>query len=501
MIELKEITFISYIMLLKKREELEMADLKGAAPKREGTVETPMRMERQEALRDVPVSPSRVSSVPSVPETEFKSDTLVQPQAILPQMKSLAAGFRGEREFADENNPDNEITPSIWLNEILTEAMRFEASDIHIIPEKDYMSVKFRISGVVTEVAQWDIDYHDMVLSRIKVISGLQVVEKNIPQDGHLELLFELPAGTPTSNKPFKEFNFRVSTMPTINGEAAVLRALNKEGGLLSVDNVGFSSKALLSVKKILRRGRGIVLLTGHSGSGKTTTLYSILNYLNASDKAILTLEDPIEYRVANVRQSQVNAATGYTFSIGLKALLRQDPDIIMIGEIRDEESAGIAMRLALVGRLVLSTLHTNSISGALVRMTDMNIGKSIIASAFIGILAERLVKKICDQCRIESTPPYELLKMFDIPWPEDVKVYAGRGCDACNHTGYKGRVGIFEVFEVDDNFRNFIVQQAPASVLDGYVKAHVVETLRDDGFDKVRRGITTLEEVIQVTI
>jgi type II secretory ATPase GspE/PulE/Tfp pilus assembly ATPase PilB-like protein len=392
------------------------------------------------------------------------------------------------------------MTPAVWLNEIFMEAVRLEASDIHITPEKDYMSVKFRVNGVVTEVARWDIDYHDMIMSRIKVISGLQVVEKNIPQDGHLELLFEVPAHE-SNQEPIKEFNFRVSTMPTINGEAAVLRSLNKEGSLLGLDQVGFSEKSFLSMKKILRHGHGIVLMTGHSGSGKTTTLYSMLNYLNTTDKAIITLEDPVEYRVANIRQSQVNPATGYNFDVGLKALLRQDPDIIMIGEIRDEETAGIAMRLALVGRLVLTTLHTNSISGALVRMTDMDIGKSIVASAFIGIIAERLVKKICDKCRIESVPPYELLKMFDIQWPEGVKVYAGQGCDACGHTGYKGRIGIFEVLEIDDDFRNLIIQQVSGNTLDEFVKTHVAETIREDGFEKVRRGITTLEEVIQVTI
>jgi type IV pilus assembly protein PilB len=473
-------------MLLRKKEELEMAAMAPIMPETSTPVETPMREERQEALRDTPVVAA------NLPRQEVAVAS--------PQIAKQSGGLLRKRETANENNPDDQMTPAVWLNEIFMEAVRLEASDIHIIPEKNYMSVKFRVNGVVTEVAQWDIDYHDMIMSRIKVISGLQVVEKNIPQDGHLELLFELPSRE-AAQESTKEFNFRVSTMPTINGEAAVLRALNKEGSLLSIADIGFSEKSLLMMKKILRRGHGIVLLTGHSGSGKTTTLYSILNYLNTNDQAIITLEDPVEYRVANIRQSQVNPATGYNFSVGLKALLRQDPDIIMIGEIRDEETAGIAMRLALVGRLVLTTLHTNSISGALVRMTDMDIGKAIVASAFIGIIAERLVKKICDQCRVESTPPYELLKMFDIQWPDGVKVYAGQGCDACNHTGYKGRLGIFEVLEIDDDFRNMIIQQVTGNVLEEYVRNHVVETLRDDGFDKVRRGITTLEEVIQVTI
>jgi type II secretory ATPase GspE/PulE/Tfp pilus assembly ATPase PilB-like protein len=474
-------------MLLKKKEELEIAAMAPAGAAQAGVpVETPMRMAIQQNAAPVSAPVQRTEA----------------PPAVVPTVMAPARGaLMRKREVANENNPDDQMTPAVWLNEVFMEAVRLEASDIHIIPEKEYLSVKFRVSGVITEVARWDIDYHDMIMSRIKVISGLQVVEKNIPQDGHLELLFELPAHETANQESVKEFNFRVSTMPTINGEAAVLRALNKEGSLLSLEEVGLSEKALIIMKKILRRGHGVVLMTGHSGSGKTTTLYSVLNYLNTTDKAILTIEDPVEYRVANIRQSQVNPATGYTFSVGLKALLRQDPDVIMIGEIRDEETAGIAMRLALVGRLVLTTLHTNSISGALVRMTDMDIGKSIVASAFIGIIAERLVRKICDKCRVESVPPYELLKMFDIQWPEGVKVYAGQGCDACNQSGYKGRLGIFEVLEIDEEFRNLIIQNVPGSVLDEYVKTHVVETLRDDGFDKVRRGITTLEEVIQVTI
>ncbi len=474
-------------MLLKKKEELEMTGGTPAESSQKEPVQTPVREKDWQA-------PPQESAV--------TAEGVHPPPATISRISPpLRGGLMRKMEIAPEDDADGQMTPAIWLNEVFMEAVRMEASDVHIIPEKDYLSVKFRVNGVINEVARWDIDYHDMIMSRIKVISGLQVVEKNIPQDGHLELLFEVPFGDAANQGSLKEYNFRVSTMPTINGEAAVLRALNKDGTLLSIEEVGLSEKALLSMKKILRRGHGVVLMTGHSGSGKTTTLYSALNYLNTTDKAILTIEDPVEYRIGNIRQSQVNLATGYTFSVGLKALLRQDPDVIMIGEIRDEETAGIAMRLALVGRLVLTTLHTNSISGALVRMTDMDIGKSVISSAFIGIIAERLVKKICDQCRIESVPPYELLKMFDIPWPEGIKVYAGQGCDACNHTGYKGRIGIFEVLEIDENFRNLIIQQVPGNILDDYVKSHVVETLREDGFDKVRRGITTLEEVIQVTI
>lgn len=279
------------------------------------------------------------------------------------------------------------------------------------------------------------------------------------------------------------------------------MRVLSKEGSVLSLEQVGLSEKSLFTFRKILQRGHGVVLMTGHSGSGKTTTLYAALNEINAGEKVILTLEDPVEYRVPMIQQSQVNPMVGYSFSAGLKAALRQDPDVIMIGEIRDEETAGIAMRLALVGRLVLTTLHTNSISGALTRMIDMGVAKSIISSAFTGIVAERLVRKICSNCKQEATPPYDLMKMFDVEWPADQKLYAGTGCDACGGTGFRDRLGIFEVLEVDDDFRNIILQGLPINSLEEYVNTHVKESLREDGFDKVRKGITTLEEVIRATI
>lgn len=405
-------------------------------------------------------------------------------------------------EKADTTNVfigDKDETPTAWLNDVFSEAVRLNASDIHIVPEKDYISVRYRLNGVIQEVARWNIDYHEMVISRIKVISGLQVVEKNIPQDGRMELIFE--SVNPKAGSTAQTVNFRVSTMPTINGEVAVLRALNKEGQILSIEQVGLSSKVLPIVKKMLQTGHGVIMMTGHSGSGKSTTLYAALNEIDVMNRAIITLEDPVEYRVEGIRQSQVNLATGFGFELGLKAILRQDPDVIMIGEIRDEETAGIALRLALVGRLVLTTLHTNSITGAVTRMTEMNIAKSVLASAFTGILSERLVRQICQSCKAQAEPPYELMKMFEIDWPQDVPLYAGTGCDECYHTGFKDRTGIFEVLEVTDEFRNLIISGASLTELEKYVKEHVVQSLRDDGFEKVRNGVTTLEEVIRATI
>lgn len=455
--------------------------------------ETPMRMPIQK-----PASAPRTEYTEEAPQKTGQEGS-VQAQAPTP---SSTSHFMSTREAPHNIQDGEEFTPTSWLNEIFMESVRLGVSDIHIIPEKDYTSVRFRISGVVTEVARWDIDYHDMVLSRIKVISGLQVVEKNVPQDGHLELMFEqTKAEVAAEQGRAKSLNFRVSTMPTINGEAAVLRVLSREGSVLKLEDIGLSEKSLFTFKKILQRGHGMVLMTGHSGSGKTTTLYAALNEMNAAEKVILTLEDPVEYRVPMVQQSQVNPLVGYNFSEGLKATLRQDPDVIMIGEIRDEETAGIAIRLALVGRLVLTTLHTNNISGALTRMVDMGIAKSMIASAFTGIIAERLVRKICPSCKQESAPPYELMKMFDIEWPADQKLYAGAGCEECGRTGFQDRIGIFEILEVDDDFRNIILQGLPISALEDFVRGHVKESLREDGFDKVRKGLTTLEEVIRATI
>jgi len=450
-------------MLLKRKEDLEISAVK-ASPEGEPV--------REEFPRDQPREAGIASRAPVVARKEAANET------------------------------EEDFTPTTWLNEIFMEAVRLKVSDIHIIPEREYISVRFRIGGVVSEVAQWDIDYHDMVISRLKVLSGLQVVERNIPQDGRLELAFEMSKTDQTATKNIpKSLNLRVSTMPTINGEVAVLRVLSEEGSIKALSEIGLSDKSFPVVKKMLQRGHGVILVTGYSGSGKTTTLYAALNEINSVEKAILTLEDPVEYRVPFVRQSQINPAIGYNFSNGLKSILRQDPDVIMVGEIRDEETAGTTMRLALVGRLVLTTLHTNSISGALTRLIDMDIEKSIIASAFTGIISERLVRKICPSCREESTPPYEMMKMFDFTWSENEKLYHGKGCPACAGTGYQDRTGLFEVLEIDDDFRNIIMSNMSVTVLEDYARSHVVQTLREDGYDKVRKGITTLEEVIRVTI
>lgn len=481
-------------MLLSKRDALERASL-AADPQA-------MPIDDAVPVADTMQAPGTVTLPPQAAEA--------RPAGNMPNVTEEQSA-RGDTEIATLRQalsaesvvPGDETTPASLLNRVFTEAVRLDASDIHVVPEKEYLSIRFRLNGIFHEVAQWDINLHDTILSRLKVIAGMQVVERNIPQDGHLEIMLEGPPKENERGEPersFIEFNFRVSTMPTVNGEVAVLRALNREKALLSLEQIGLSNKSQQTIKKIVRRGHGVFLVTGHSGSGKTTTLYSILHFLNSKEKAILTLEDPVEYRLDNIRQSQVFPQVGFSFEAGLKAILRQDPDMIMIGEIRDETTADTAMRLALVGRLVLTTLHTNSIAGALVRLAEMDIERSIVSSAITGIMAERLVRKICDTCRVEAQPPYELMRMFGIEWTGE-KVYMGRGCDACLHTGYKGRTGIFEILEVDDEFRNMIIKQASPDDIGAYLAKAVPETLLQDGFNKVRQGVTTLEEVIQAVI
>jgi len=392
----------------------------------------------------------------------------------------------------------------IWLDEILKEAIIQRASDIHIYPDRNDMVARFRIDGVLREVDRRDIVYHETVISRLKVISRLNVIEKNVPQDGHMEVLLEWPKGLENISHADEEggkiANYRVSVMPTIYGEAAVLRVLNRKDNLLSLGELGFSDKTLVIMKKIIAHPHGVVLLTGPSGSGKTTTLYSIINTYDVKERAILTLEDPVEYQLANIRQTQVIPDLGVTFSVGLKAILRQDPDIIMIGEIRDEETAEIAVRASLAGRLVFSTFHTNDVAGAITRMIDMEIGRSLIATALVGIIAERLVRKICEKCITEVPAPKELLDFTGIEWPSKT-VLAGKGCNHCGNTGYYGRTGLFEVLEIDNELRGLIIQRAPLNQINEIINNKITETLREDGFSKVRQGITTLEEVLKVTV
>lgn len=393
------------------------------------------------------------------------------------------------------------MTPVEWVDEVLKESLIQRASDIHIEPDRYDTVARFRVDGVMREVDRRERSFHETVISRLKVISRLNVIEKNVPQDGHLEIVLEWGGSGQTGSDQAnaKIANFRISIMPTVYGEAAVLRALNRKESVLSLEELGFSEKSLTAVKRILKRPHGVVLVTGPSGSGKTTTLYSLLNTYDVKEKTVLTLEDPVEYQLLHIRQTQVAPELGMTFSVGLRAILRQDPDIVMIGEIRDEETAEIAVRASLAGRLVFSTIHTNDVIGAIVRMIDMEIGRSMIAGALTGIIAERLVRKICDKCKKEIPTPKEIAGVIGMEWPSKT-IFVGQGCDKCGNTGYYGRTGIYEILEVDRGLSNLIVQRASLDIISNYIRERIVETLRQDGFEKALKGITSLEEVLRVT-
>jgi general secretion pathway protein E len=350
------------------------------------------------------------------------------------------------------------------LNALLTQAARDGASDIHIEPYERTSSVRFRVDGTLREVVQPNRALHAALISRLKIMAELDIAEKRLPQDGRISLRI----GT-------RAMDVRVSTLPSAHGERAVLRLLDKTAGKLTLEAVGMQGQMLQNFDKLITQPHGIILVTGPTGSGKTTTLYAALSKLDAGSTNIMTVEDPIEYELAGVGQTQVNAKIDLSFAKALRAILRQDPDVIMIGEIRDFETAQIAIQASLTGHLVLATLHTNDASSAVTRLTDMGVEPFLLSSSLLGVLAQRLVRRICSACD-------------------------GKGCGVCGHTGYQGRIGIFELLQVDDNMRALIHNRAAESEIRSAALAGGMQLMREDGERLVKAGITSLEEVVRVT-
>ena len=350
------------------------------------------------------------------------------------------------------------------LNALLTQAVRDGASDIHIEPYERHSSVRFRVDGTLREVVQPQRKLHAALISRLKIMADLDIAEKRLPQDGRISL--RLGA---------KAIDVRVSTLPGSHGERAVLRLLDKSAGQLSLEAVGMQGEVLSRFTQLIAQPHGILLVTGPTGSGKTTTLYAALARLDAVRSNIMTVEDPIEYELPGVGQTQVNARIGLTFAQALRSLLRQDPDVIMVGEIRDMETAQIAIQASLTGHLVLATLHTNDASSAITRLTDMGVEPFLLSSSLLGVLAQRLVRKTCASCR-------------------------GKGCASCGHTGYQGRIGVFELLVIDEAIRAQIHGQAPESQIRAQAQQAGMQLMREDGERLVQAGITTLEEVLRVT-
>ena len=374
------------------------------------------------------------------------------------------------------------------INAILTEAVKSDASDVHIETFEKQLVVRFRVDGVLREIVKPKRALAPLLVSRIKVMSRLDIAEKRIPQDGRISL-----------RVGGREVDIRVSTMPSASGERIVLRLLDKNAGRLKLESLGMSERDLESIKSIVNRPHGIMLVTGPTGSGKTTTLYSGLSEINDRSRNILTVEDPIEYNLPGIGQTQVNTKVDMTFARGLRAILRQDPDVVMIGEIRDLETAEIAVQASLTGHMVLSTLHTNSAVGSITRLMDMGVEPFLISSSMVGIVAQRLVRVLCQECKepMEATP--SVCDYLQVDPSSPPVIYKTKGCSECNHQGYKGRVGIYEVIEVDERLRELIHNKAGEMELEACARERS-PSIHEDGIAKVLSGITTIEEVVRVT-
>ncbi len=371
---------------------------------------------------------------------------------------------------------------------IISKAIVEHASDIHVEPDEDILRIRYRVDGILHEVLTLNRILHPAIVSRVKIMSGMDIAEKRIPQDGRFKI-----------KKDFKDIDFRVSTLPTNYGEKVVLRILDREQALLDLRNIGMDEYSLSIYNEIISKPFGIVLISGPTGSGKTTTLYATLNKLNSLEKNIITVEDPIEYNFKLINQVNVDESAGLTFANALRSILRQDPDIIMVGEIRDRETAEISIQASLTGHLVLSTVHTNDAASSVVRLVDMGIEPYLVSTSLIGVVGQRLVRKICPHCKVEYKPEPEIARQLGID--ENQTIYRGEGCEKCKFTGYMGRIGIYEVMKVSKKIRKLIHSGASADEIREAALREGFKPMREAGFELVKRGITTIEEVLRVTV
>jgi general secretion pathway protein E len=402
----------------------------------------------------------------------------------------LAQDLEGPQDILDH---DAEAPIIQLVNLILSQAVRDRASDIHLEPFERSLKVRYRIDGVLHEVLSPPKALQPRITSRLKVMADLNIAETRLPQDGRIAIRVRN-----------REIDIRVSVVPTAFGERLVLRLLDKSGALLTLEDIGFEPELFPTYTRMIRRSHGIILVTGPTGSGKSTTLYATLLRLNAAELNIITVEDPIEYQLNGVGQIQVNPKIDLTFANGLRSILRQDPDIIMVGEIRDRDTAEIAIQASLTGHLVFSTLHTNDAASAVTRLIDMGVEPFLIASSVLAMMAQRLVRLICPACREPFAPDPETLSELGVT-PAEVlqhggQFFHGRGCEACRHTGYRGRTGIYEMLVIDDPVRNLIMQRANANMIKTTAVQRSMRTLLQAGARKVLAGRTTAEEVLRVT-
>lgn len=399
--------------------------------------------------------------------TDYSSDT-----ADLNTLKNLA----------------NEAPIIRLVNFFLSEGVRLRASDIHLEPYEREIKLRYRIDGVLYERNPPPRNLYAPVISRLKLMAGMDITEKRLPQDGRIRLRL-----------PEKDLDLRVAVAPTLHGESVVIRILNRQDLLLDLDELGM--KGALSVfEELIHSSHGMILVTGPTGSGKTTTLYAVLSRLNKSERKIITIEDPVEYELTGVTQLPVNQKLNFGFSRGLRTIVRHDPDIILVGEIRDLETAEIAIQSALTGHLVFSTLHTNDAASAFTRLVDMKVEEYLIASTLRGVLAQRLVRRICPHCRTEYHPsPKEEKLLLELTNPPAV-LYQGAGCERCNRIGFYGQIGLFELLVASDEVKNLVMNRANSSQIKDQAVTEGMKSIRDDGWEKVKDGLTTVSEVLRVT-
>ncbi|OGX38244.1 MAG: hypothetical protein A3G91_02850 [Omnitrophica WOR_2 bacterium RIFCSPLOWO2_12_FULL_50_9] len=404
-------------------------------------------------------------------------------------IKSIDEGRLAEGVSSEIGGQMDEAPIIKLVNNIILQAVRERVSDIHVEPEEESVRVRCRVDGILRETILLPKKLQSAVISRIKILSRLDIAEGRKPQDGRIRLKIEN-----------KNLDIRVSTFPTVHGENVVMRLLDKSSLLLGLEDAGLSGRDLVSFQELIRHPNGIILVTGPTGSGKTTTLYSALTIINSIEKNIITIEDPVEYEIPLIRQTQINPLAGITFATGLRGILRQDPDIIMVGEIRDKETADVAIQAALTGHLVFSTLHTNDATSALTRLIDMGVEPFLISSSIVGILAQRLVRLICDKCKEEYQPSKDVVKSVGLK--PGAKCFRGRGkgCKKCKESGYSGRMGIFELLVVHDEIRGMVEERRSADEIKKKAVESGMASLRQDGLMKAQKGLTTLEEVLRVT-
>ncbi|MBP9855409.1 MAG: type II/IV secretion system protein, partial [Candidatus Omnitrophica bacterium] len=402
--------------------------------------------------------------------------------------EAAQASTSGNVEEISQEAPIIRLTDTIIQQSVLA-----KASDVFIEPMEKTVRIRYRIDGVIREIDRLAKVLHFPIISRIKVISNLDISEHRLPQDGRFKTII-------SGNRPV---DFRVNVLPTAFGEKIVLRVLDQEGTVLDIDKLGFDPKSLIALKECAAKPHGMILTCGPTGSGKTTTLYSVLKYVDSPEKNIVTVEDPVEYLMPTINQVNVRPQMGLTFSTSLRSILRQDPDIILIGEIRDSETMDIAVKAALTGHLVLSSLHTTTAAGSVVRMMNMGVEPFLICSSVLAIVAQRLLRKICLFCKepVEIPKPTAdkvgLTRLFP---DQNIQLFRGKGCKKCFNTGYKGRVGITEILVISPQIRETILNRAGEAAMKALARKEGMRTMREDGLTKAMEGLTTLEEVLRVT-